>query len=828
MASLTSTQQLLEQVDLVRLRLGANAARRSTLGQVFTPAPLARLMAGLIAMPHQAVHLIDPGAGLGTLTAAAVEALCQRTDPPETISVTACEIDAALTPYLAATLAACATYCKQFGIAFEAKLVVDDFLHFATQQLAPMFDQPESHFNLALLNPPYRKIQTTSHERRLLSQFGIEVSNVYAGFVALCIKLLRPNGELVAITPRSFCNGPYFRPFRKFLLDHASLRSFYLFDTRQEAFRDAAVLQETVITTAIVGGVQQPTLHIITAHSPSDEMPTVQEVAFAQVVHPADRERFIHLVTNQASQAVVAQMQHLTATLADLGLTVSTGRVVDFRATEYLRDEPSTATVPLLYPTHCEHGQIVWPKAGKKPNAIVYTAATQALFVPNEIYVLIKRFSAKEERRRIVATLFHPDRVASEWVAFENHLNYIHCQGAGLKPDIASGLTAYLNSTLVDTAFRHFNGHTQVNATDLRTLRYPSREQLIALGTLVQPNMEQAQIDELVAREVFSMHATSDPNQIQKRIREALDLLKLLGLPRAQQNERSALTLLALLNIKPDTPWRTAQAPLCGITPMMAFFATHYGRTYAPNTRETVRRQTVHQLLEAGFVLANPDQPDRPVNSPKAVYQIEPRLLTLLQSFGSVGWEANLEEYLASIQTLRVRYARERSAKMLNVQIAEGQLLYLTPGGQNELVKLVLEEFRPRFAPESEVLYVGDAGKKFALFRRDELAELGVVLDEHGKMPDVIMYDATRHWLFLIEAVTSHGPIDGKRHDELSRLFTQAKVGLVFVTAFLDRKGLQKELSNISWETEVWIADAPSHLIHFDGDRFLGPYGGDV
>nr|WP_217352437.1 hypothetical protein [Candidatus Viridilinea mediisalina] len=269
---------------------------------------------------------------------------------------------------------------------------------------------------------------------------------------------------------------------------------------------------------------------------------------------------------------------------------------------------------------------------------------------------MIKRFSAKEERRRVVATLFTPESVASDRVAFENHLNYIHRKGAGLEPELALGLTTYLNSTLVDTAFRHFNGHTQVNATDLRTLRYPSREQLIALGKVAHPKMEQVALDELVSREVFHMHGTANPHQIQKRLNEALDILKRLGLPRAQQNERSALTLLALLNLQPDTPWSAAQAPLCGITPMMEFFATHYGRTYAPNTRETVRRQTVHQLLEAGFVVANPDQPDRPVNSPKAVYQIEPSLLILLQGYGVVGWEDALEEYLANIQTLKTRF----------------------------------------------------------------------------------------------------------------------------------------------------------------------------
>lgn len=820
----TSSAQLLDQIDLTRLRLARDEESKATLGQVLTPAPLARLMAGLIELPRTRVALLDAGAGIGTLSAAAVESLCARTRPPESITVTACELDQRLTPYLAATLEACAERCAATGVAFQSTLIADDFLSFATAQLEPIFGAGQQRFDVAILNPPYRKIQTASRERRLLSQFDIEVSNLYAGFVALALKLLRPEGELVAITPRSFCNGPYFRPFRELLLSHAALRSFHLFDTRQEAFRDDAVLQETMITAVVAGVTQQPTVHIVTAHSPEDDLPTVQEVPFDQVVYPTDRERFIHLVTNSAGQAVAAQMQALPATLADLGLTVSTGRVVDFRAAAYLRANADPGTVALIYPTHCERGRIVWPKASKKPNALVRTNDTYDLLLPNETYVLIKRFSSKEERRRVVATLFTAKSVPGDSVAFENHLNYVHCMGRGLEPELARGLTAYLNSTLVDAAFRHFNGHTQVNATDLRKLRYPSRDQLVALGRLVRPEMDQATLDTVLSREVFGMHEQADPTQIQRRISEALGILKLLGLPRGQQNERSALTLLALLDLKPETPWNEARAPLRGITPMMEFFELHYGRKYAPNTRETVRRQTVHQLLEAGFVVPNPDQPGRPVNSPKAVYQIEPGLLAVLQTYDSAAWDTTLNTYLSTIQTLKVRYARERSAQMLMVQIAEEPPLYLTPGGQNQLVKLILEAFCPRFVPQGEVLYVGDAGKKFALFKRDELEELGVVLDEHGKMPDVIVYDRTRRWLLLIEAVTSHGPIDGKRHDELRRLFADAQAGLVFVTAFLERKALQKMLTSISWETEVWVAEEPSHLIHFNGERFLGPY----
>jgi hypothetical protein len=309
-----------------------------------------------------------------------------------------------------------------------------------------------------------------------------------------------------------------------------------------------------------------------------------------------------------------------------------------------------------------------------------------------------------------------------------------------------------------------------------------------------------------------------------KRIAEALEILKTLGLPAAQQNERSALTLLALLALKADTPWSEASEPLRGITPMMEFFADYYEKRYKPNTRETVRRQTVHQFLEAGLIVANPDKPDRPVNSPKAVYRVETSALKLLRSYGTSKWERDLATWLASNQSLRDRYALERQMARVPVTTASGDVITLSPGGQNILVKEVIEQFASRFTPGGKLLYVGDTEDKFALFDDKELSQLGVVVEPHGKMPDVVIHYTAKGWLVLIEAVTSHGPIDGKRRDELRRLFAGSRAGLVLVTTFLSRKAMVGYIDQISWETEVWVADSPTHVIHFNGERFLGPY----
>src|SRR3989338_3053043 len=317
----------------------------------------------------------------------------------------------------------------------------------------------------------------------------------------------------------------------------------------------------------------------------------------------------------------------------------------------------------------------------------------------------------------------------------------------------------------------------------------------------------------------------ADKKKVEQKIREALEILESLGFPRQQLNERSALTLLSLLNLKPAADaWESASDPLMGITPMMEFFAEHYGKQYAPNTRETVRRQTVHQFLQASLVVANPDKPSRPTNSPKAVYQIETSALKLLREFGKANWDKRLSEYLRTVETLEKLYARERNKRRIPVTLANGQKITLSPGGQNVLIKKIIDEFCPLFTPGGHAVYIGDTETKWAYFDPDAHQKLGVEIEENGKMPDVVVHHLEKNWLVLIEAVTNHGPVNPKRRQELKKLFAGSSVGIVYVTAFLDRRTMIKHLDEISWETEVWIAETPTHFIHFNGERFLGPY----
>ncbi len=286
----------------------------------------------------------------------------------------------------------------------------------------------------------------------------------------------------------------------------------------------------------------------------------------------------------------------------------------------------------------------------------------------------------------------------------------------------------------------------------------------------------------------------------------------------------AALVLLALADLKPKQPWSQAAAPLRGVTPIIEFIARHYGTRYAPNTRETIRDEAVKFFLEAGLLVRNPDQPDRPVNSGKTVYRIEPTALVVLQSYGSDEWPKLLASYRKRSAALKAEIERARTLSRVPVTLPNGKALTLSAGGQNPLIKAIVEEFCPRFTPGAVVAYIGDAENKFLHLDAAYLATLGIQLAPAAKMPDVVAFDQQRNWLILIEAVTSAGPVDGKRRMELKKLFKSSRAGLVFVTAFETRKSMQSFVSQISWESEVWIAEAPDHLIHFNGERFLGPY----
>ncbi|MDH5571951.1 MAG: restriction endonuclease [Gammaproteobacteria bacterium] len=312
---------------------------------------------------------------------------------------------------------------------------------------------------------------------------------------------------------------------------------------------------------------------------------------------------------------------------------------------------------------------------------------------------------------------------------------------------------------------------------------------------------------------------------IDKRISEALAVLKALGMPNEQLNDRTAICLLALLDLPPEKIWQQAKNPMLGIRAILDFAREQLDRNYAENTRESVRKYSVKQLVAAGILLHNPDKPDRAVNSSDNCYQIEEHALELFQQVGTKTWKASIAKYLKIQGTLAAQYAQARDLHRVPVKIKTGQKITLSAGKHSNLIRSIIEDFGQNFVPGGELVYVGDTETKWGYFDQSLLRSLGVDVEHHGKMPDVVIYYRDKNWLILAEAVASSGPVDGGRHAELSELFNNSTAGLVFVTAFPDRGEIfRKFLSVVAWETEVWCASDPTHLIHFNGIRFLGPY----
>lgn len=309
------------------------------------------------------------------------------------------------------------------------------------------------------------------------------------------------------------------------------------------------------------------------------------------------------------------------------------------------------------------------------------------------------------------------------------------------------------------------------------------------------------------------------------KIEQAQDILKALGLPPAQQNEISALTLLALVGVGPDDKWSKASRERATVSKgIMAFASERYGKTYAPNTRETVRRQVLHQFVQGRVADYNPFEPDLPTNSPRAHYAISEPALEAIRVYGTKGWPVAAAKFITEQGALAATYAKHRSkGKMVPVLLPDGRAVKLSPGRHNAVQKAIIEQFAPRFAPDAVLLYLGDTAKKIVSMDAETLARLGLATSDHDKLPDVVLFDRKRKWLFLVEAVTSHGPMSPKRVFEIEEMLKGSKIGPVYVTAFPDMAEFRKHMKDIAWETEVWIAEIPDHMIHFNGDKFLGP-----
>ena len=668
------TYNISDYTDIIRLTINEKLQKnKSKLGQYFSNESLSKLMASMMNYDDREIKILDPGAGIGSLFVACIDEIIRRGLKPKKISITSYEIDKFLYPYLHDSLEQCKALCEKNQIKFSYELIKKDFILDVVSKL----NDKQEEFSHIIMNPPFKKLSNFSETYKILKNIGLHSPNLYTVFMTLSEKMLQKNGEMVIISPRSFCNGSYFTSFRKNFLNSVSLKRIHIFNSRKSSFQDDGILQENIIIHVIKISKPYQNILISSNSDPQDKNMIIKSVNSKSIVDPKDTQCFMHIIVDEIESQISNKIRQLKTTLDDLGIDVSTGKVVDFRIKEALMYKPKRKSVPLIRPFNLSTKFIRFPILGKKENYIEITKKSKNLLIKNGNYVLVKRFTTKEEEKRIVTSVWSQIDFDFLFIGFENRINYFHKNGNSLDLVIAKGLSLFLNSTIIDLYFRQFNGNTQVNANDLRYLKYPTYEQLKTLGDkLTKSDPSQKEIDDLIEKVLFDNRGRNDkmdPIATKQKISEAISILQMLGFPKKQQNDMSALTLLALLDLKPNDSWKTSKKYMISITPMMNFFEKNYGKKYAPNSHETVRHQTVHQFVDAGLVIENPDNPKRPTNSGKTVYEIDGKALKLVQSFNTSKWNSSLQKYNTTRIPLQQKYEDEREMKKIPLSFPSGE-----------------------------------------------------------------------------------------------------------------------------------------------------------
>lgn len=810
---------ILEYAESVSVKVNelSNSEDKKSKGQYFTPPSIAKFMASLVTFNRSKIKVLDPGAGTGILSCALVDRILTENRKVD-MEVDLYENDPTVLPYLEQTMRQCKDLMGKSGREFTFKIISRDFIldnaQLFTRDLFQKNEKVEP-YDIAISNPPYFKVGINSDYAQIMSRYVKGQPNVYFMFMAVAERLLRYSGQLVFITPRSYCSGLYFERFRHEFFDVMLPDQMHLFDSRKDTFNNEKVLQESIILSAYKGLAKADTIRISTSSNSDLSRVSVRDVKRELVMDTVYEDYIVRIPTSERDEQIMALFDSWSDTLSAVGIEISTGPVVTFRATEVIQDFDSELTYPMLCMHHLKNMFVRFPMKGKRNEGIKKDTSDRKLLLPNANYVLLKRFSSKEQKRRVDATVFLKNDYEFPFVAFENHLNYLYRPNGELTDTETFGLATFLNSTLLDSYFRIVNGSTQVNATDIRALPIPPWKVIIGLGEkFLSGQISFDDIDSVVEKELVL---------VADKIQEAIDILTSLGLPARQQNERSALTLLALLNLERESSWVESQRRLIRIHDILTFVSEKYQKTYAENSRETFRRQTIHQFEQAALVERNPDDPSRPTNSGNTVYAITDEALDVIRSYGTEKWSEKVDGFLEKHSTLSEKYARKRQVHRVPVRLSDEKVLDLSPGKHNLLQKAIVEDFGSIFAKGATVVYLGDTEKKMLHMEKDILSTLGIPEFNHDKLPDVVMYDDQKNWLYLIEAVTSHGPVSPKRYAELEQVLSGCNAGRIYVSAFLDMAEFKRHVTDIAWETEVWFAEFPEHMMHMNGDKFVGP-----
>lgn len=482
-------QELYELVDYSEhlkevMKSNHSNKKKEQFEQYFTSKETALYMARLIKPSRKkSLKILDPGAGIGILGVSLLNVILNEWKvKPKNIEIVAYEIDETLNGFIKENYKYSKKKLREAGVNFKYKIVNVNFMEEGHKN---------SSVDIVIQNPPYKKIDSNSKIKKQLIEQDVAASNQYAAFVLIAMNLLKARGSLVAITPRSFCNGKYFTDFRTALFKLGTFKAIHLYESRKALFRDDYVLQENIVY-HLVKKIPNNQDKVAIYHSDDEQMTEVKkyEVDYAELIHPDDKEKVIRILKDERDKEIVRKIKKFKCTLEDLNISISTGPFVDFREEKIFKDKNSEQEfLPYIFPEHfnLDRKSIKWPvQPVKKFNYVAVNESNYAKFRPSGTYVLVKRITAKEEQRRIIATVLNgksePNLNKYDYLAFDNKINYFHIDKKGISDNIAYGLCLYLNSTLVDLYFRLFSGHTQVNVSDLKNLLYPSIEQLNALG----------------------------------------------------------------------------------------------------------------------------------------------------------------------------------------------------------------------------------------------------------------------------------------------------------------------------------------------------------
>jgi adenine-specific DNA-methyltransferase len=495
----------------------ASEQHRKATGQFFTPLRVAQFMASLVVLRAQSVRILDPGAGSGVLSCSVCEQLASLPDPPTAIHIDAFEPDANLADILEGVMDELSAWLRDRDIELSSCVRREDFVRFnetAFNQNGILWSEGIEPYDLVISNPPYFKVAKDSHYARIASSIVHGQPNMYSIFMAAGAALLREGGQLVFITPRSFASGAYFRRFRRVFFHTVRPLKVHLFDSRKKAFDRDEVLQEWVILSALrepgwyrQSGSDEQSVAVSSSSGAADlGMSRSRDMAVRRILDMHTDEAFFRIPLTGFDDLAVDVVDSWGETLGSLGLEISTGRVVPFRATRHLRREEGASTAPLVWMNNVVPMELRWPLHNHKPEHIEWTSDTEArLLSPDANYILLRRFSSKEQARRLIAAPLMEGTLGHPWVGLENHVNYIYSRTGAFEREVLVGLAVLLNSTLLDTYFRVLNGNTEVSATEIRATPLPEKAVLIVLGQRWQPEMSLEDLDEVVGETLGMM-----------------------------------------------------------------------------------------------------------------------------------------------------------------------------------------------------------------------------------------------------------------------------------------------------------------------------------